>query len=610
MSGSPRSELFDDIYFAVEDGLEETKHVFLAGNRLPERWADRPSFTIAETGFGTGLNFLSTWKTFAQTATPNQSLFYISFEKYPLSASEIKEYLSVWQAELDPYLSTLVEHYPLRVGGWHTLRLSAQVTLLLIFDDVNRAIPQLNVAVDAWYLDGHAPAKNPDMWSETVFSAMGKLSRTGATFATFTAAGIVKRGLAEAGFAVTKARGFGRKRDMLIGEFKGDGAHTVQPTHCMGQRVAVIGGGLAGTAAAYVLTQHRYNVDIYEVHDLATGASGNPLGLFNPRFSAQRSAESDFYASAFALAVRTFKTIQSQQDVRYQECGSLHLVTDAEKKKRFAGVSENWGWHTDHLQLLNSDEATAQAGVTLEQEALFLPDAGVISPELLCRAYAQGATIYREQVTSIEREQACWSVNQREYDIVIIANAADCTRLAQTDWVPVGTVRGQVSRIDVTPEMQNLKVNLCYGGYCSIPFNGQQVVGSTFQPWLTETQVREEDHQQVIKHLQETVPACGQNLKIIGGRASLRTAAKDRVCIGGLVPDRTASMTGQVSYFPNLYISTAHGSHGLLSSLMMAEFIAGELSGRQVLPQATCDQISPYRFLERERKRHTNERTG
>lgn len=581
MSGSPRSEQFDDIYFAVEDGLEETKHVFLAGNGLPERWENCDDFTIAETGFGTGLNFLSVWECFERTAPPHQKLNFISFEKYPLSAAQIAEYLAHWNPQIGKYLARLVEVYPPRVTGWHKIRVTSQVTLLLIFDEVNRALPELDHPVDAWFLDGHAPAKNPDMWSDLVFASMKRLSAPGATVATFTAAGIVKRGLAAAGFTVTKCRGFGRKRDMLTGV---NAEGTQARARADIKSVAVIGGGLAGTAAAFVLKQSGLTVTIFEAAQLAQGASGNPVGLFNPRFSAKRSVDSDFYGSAYALAVRTFKSLP---DIGYQACGSLHLVTDEDKRTKFLSLLENWGWHADHLVHLDQAQASEAAGVSLACDALYLPDAGVVSPRQLCEAYAKDVPLRIEAVTALTHTGSHWEINGTLFDAVVIANGAGCLEFSQTNELPVSTVRGQISFAPVTEVTKNLKMNLCYGGYCSPALDGTHTIGSTFQPWLADCTLRDEDHERIVSGLEAAVPELVGQMKVAGGRAALRVAAKDRAPVGGQVHAAPA----------HLYISTAHGSHGLLSSLIIAEQIASEIDGSpQALPGAALRHISPARF--------------
>lgn len=223
----PRSEVFDDVYFSAADGMAETHHVFLAANNLPENWQNKRDFTIAETGFGTGLNFLCAWKLFDKTAAENQTLHFISAEKYPLTPEQIKTYLSALittsrendKDEWLPYLETLCANYPIRVPGFHRIAIKPNITLTLMFDDANEAFPRLDAAVDCWFLDGFKPSTNPDMWSDTLFREMNRLSAPGATFATFTAAGAVKRGLQTAGFDVRKIPGFGTKRDMLAGTF-------------------------------------------------------------------------------------------------------------------------------------------------------------------------------------------------------------------------------------------------------------------------------------------------------------------------------------------------------------------------------------------------------
>ncbi len=213
MFGAPRSKEFDDVYFSAEDGLAESCHVFLAGNGLPEAWAGADEFTICETGFGTGLNFLAVWRLFEDTAAPHQTLHFISFEKYPLSAQEVEEALQPFAHEFERQMPIYLQDYM----GVQTPR----VKLTLILGDVNAELPKLDACVDAWFLDGFKPSSNPDMWSEIVFNNMARLSHEGTTLATFTSAGFVRRGLQAAGFEIEKTRGYGRKREMVVGVFKG-----------------------------------------------------------------------------------------------------------------------------------------------------------------------------------------------------------------------------------------------------------------------------------------------------------------------------------------------------------------------------------------------------
>ena len=220
--GVPKSKQFDDVYFSADNGLAESEYVFLDGNHLPCGWQAQERFTICETGFGTGLNFLTAWKCFEETTGAHQKLDFISFEKYPVESEEIELFLHRWVEFFDGRLHRLAQRYPPALPGFHRVVLNDRVTLTLIFDDVNEAIPRVDASVDAWFLDGFKPSTNPDMWSETVFEHMARLSYEGTRFATFTAAGAVRRGLQNAGFLVEKIKGYGRKRDMTIGVFKGE----------------------------------------------------------------------------------------------------------------------------------------------------------------------------------------------------------------------------------------------------------------------------------------------------------------------------------------------------------------------------------------------------
>ncbi len=214
--GAPRSKEFEDVYFSAENGFAETHYVFLRGNGLPEGWAGREHFTICETGFGTGLNFLCAWKLWNETMA-GQKLEFISFEKFPLSAGEIEEALAGFQEKFPAELAKLIWEYPAECSGTHRIAMSDNVTLTLIFGDVNEEMPRLEAKIDCWFLDGFKPRKNPDMWTGIVFKNMERLSIPGTTFATFTAAGFVKRGLQAAGFKVNRIKGYGFKWHMIKG---------------------------------------------------------------------------------------------------------------------------------------------------------------------------------------------------------------------------------------------------------------------------------------------------------------------------------------------------------------------------------------------------------
>lgn len=567
-----RSVEFDDIYFSPDDGLAETAHVFLRGNDLPAAWEKRQHFTITETGFGTGLNFLSAWRLFEETAAPEAVLDYVSFEKFPLARDQIAGALASWADFFGGRLARLVESYPLRVNGFHRVHVTPRVRLTLIFDDVNDALPQLVVprGVDAWFLDGFAPAKNPQMWSDILFREMARLSAPGARVASFTAAGLVRRGLAAHGFDVNKVRGYGRKRDMTVAVFTGMGL-AVAPVRNMA-RVAIVGAGLAGTSCAYALKRRGIDVSIFDRDGIACYASGNPIGLYNPRFSQFRSAESDFFSSGYAA--------MAALNPPAQRCGSLHLAGDEDKEKRLRGMMQNWGWHSDHVSFLSAAAASEKAGITIERACLWLPDSGFVAPGDLCRSYADGVTVRAEDY------------DPHDYDAVILANGIAAKDHPGLQDLPLHTVRGQISMLDAVRPV-TVRANICYGGYLSATRPDGHVAGATFQQWRSDTDVTDEDHREILSHLVRDIPALAGCFRVKGGRAALRCAAKDRFPVIGAVPESAG-----------LYVSTAHGSHGMISTLAGAEYLADLISGSpSSLSFATAAALSPVRFAERARKR-------
>lgn len=577
MKGAPVSRQFDDVYFSADNGLAETQHVFIESNALPRAWQGYESYVIGETGFGTGLNFLCAWKLFEETADEGAQLHFVSFEKYPMQADEIRDALSVFEGELGGYIQRFLNKYPILIPGFHRIAVTERVFLTLLFDDINDAIPEVDAEVDCWFLDGFTPAKNPEMWTDTVFQNMARLSTPGASFATFTAAGGVKRGLREAGFEVEKKEGFGRKRDMLAGHFPGE----KQVRKISKPRVAIIGGGLAGTSCAYALKRYGLSSVIYERNEgVAQEASGNTAGLYNPRFSAFRAADSNFYASGFAQCLQVFPDCD---DINFQKVGALHLINSDEKKKRFENLCASWGWPGDELSICSAVKASDIAGLQIQQDALYLKQSGSVSPAKLCQQYADGIEVRQEAVKDISAINA---------DIIILTNAYAAKDFVP--WLPIHSVRGQVSEIRASDLSSQLKCNLHYGGYLSAAQDGKHMLGSTFQKWLEHTDVVEEDHAENVKRLAENIPAlAGQDFGILSGWAGLRTSSKDRFPIAGAVPGSS-----------HIYMSTAHGSHGIVSSLASAQLIADLITGA---PRSQSLQVqkalSAQRFIDRAEKK-------
>ena len=334
-------------------------------------------------------------------------------------------------------------------------------------------------------------------------------------------------------------------------------------------RIAIIGAGLAGCALAYVLKQAGAEPVIYEAGgEIAPEASGNPVGLYNPRFTAEFGAEAQFYSAAFEKALGVFAALE---DVDWNLCGALHLINDEKKEKRFAQTASNWP--SPAMRIVDVQEASEIAGVKLSHAALYLPRSGSVSPKKLCAAYARGIEVNLKTYVP--------SLDALEADGVVLACGLGV--LGFYPMMPLKAVRGQVSMVKASAESAKLRTNLCYGGYTSAPQNGVHMVGSTFQRWLAHTDLLPEDDADNLAKLTVHVPQFAE-LEIVASRAALRTASADHFPVVG--------QTGE-----NLYVSTAHGSHGILSSLMAAHVIVDAILGRKSsLAPDVLKSLSPDRF--------------
>ena len=218
-NGTPFSPIYNDIYHSSAGAHAQANHVFLAGNGLPERWAQRAQFSIVETGFGLGLNFLATWQAWRDDPRRCRTLHFVSLEKHPLAVADLAQVHAAWP-ELAPLAEELRRHWPALEAGAHELEFDGgRVRLTLYFGDAVTLLPTLDTAADAFYLDGFSPAKNPELWSPALCGLLARLAQPGATLATWSVAGGVRRALAAAGFVVARRPGFAGKRQMLVGRF-------------------------------------------------------------------------------------------------------------------------------------------------------------------------------------------------------------------------------------------------------------------------------------------------------------------------------------------------------------------------------------------------------
>ena len=634
---APHSDAFDDVYFSRENGRAETEHVFINANRLPTRfaeWRQRRAFVIGETGFGTGLNMLCAWACFDAHAPAHARLHLLSTEKFPLDRASLIRALSAWPS-LATYAQVLCDQWPEAVSGIHRLHLSERVTLDLHFGDTTVRLSQLDGQVDAWFLDGFAPSKNPEMWQPELFEAMAARSRPGATFATFTCAGIVKRGLKAAGFGWQKVPGFGRKREMLAGMIdvppsdtrRGAAPWFTPPAGLDNRHVAVIGAGIAGASVAAALARRGIKVSVVEREAPGAGGSGNRQGALYVKLAAETNHQSRFYLAGLMYSQRWLGQLATDTPV-WRQSGVVQLALsdkEARRQQRFMA------YHAlpEAVVSAHTEKLSELAGVPISaRQALFYPQAGWVRPKALCEQLLAHPliSIIQGDVRQLQRDGQHWQLDLANRDTVsadqvVIANAQLANHFAQTAQLPLQQVRGQVSEVTLPENVPAPQRVVCAGGYVSPPVDGVLTFGASFVPNNATHHVTHDDHQRNIDELREALPDWVAALEDAGvelspesleGRAAVRAASPDKSPYAGPVPvaeswqaayqalgkDASKVPDTQGEHYPGLWISTAHGSRGLASAPLCAEVIASRISDDpQPLELPLVDHLHPGRRL-------------
>ncbi len=639
--GRPRSRVFDDVYFSDKSGLDETRYVFLEQNRLAERFTALPAdgrLVIGETGFGTGLNFLCAWQLFEQHAVAGARLHFVSVEKYPLSPADLHRALALWP-ELKPLADQLLTHYVAIHQGFQRITLAnGRVTLTLLIGDALEQLPQLDAQIDAWFLDGFAPAKNPDMWTAELFVELARLAAPGSTISTFTSTGWVRRLLNAAGFKMKRTPGIGHKWEILRGEFLGwpaevappvpDKPWFARPAPTVGERRAlVIGAGLAGCATASSLAARGWQVTLLERHDaVAQEASGNPQGVLYLKLSAHGTALSQLIVSGFGYTRRLLETLQRGTD--WDDCGVLQLAFNAKEAERHAQLAQ--AFPEDLLQWLDQPEAQVRAGVGVSHGGLYYPEAGWVHPPALCQAQVAQPNIEllsHCQALQLRKVDDQWQALDGERllasaPVVVLAGAAEIKRFAQSAELPLKRIRGQITRLAETTASQALSTVVCAEGYVAPARLGEHTLGASFDFNSNDLTPTTAEHQGNLAMLEEIstdlvarLHVSEQPVEDLQGRAAFRCTSPDYLPIVGPLADREAFLEAYAAlskdarqvpdiacpWLDGLYINSGHGSRGLITAPLSGELLAAWLDNEPLpLPRSVAEACHPNRFALRQ----------
>ncbi|MEZ0262080.1 MAG: bifunctional tRNA (5-methylaminomethyl-2-thiouridine)(34)-methyltransferase MnmD/FAD-dependent 5-carboxymethylaminomethyl-2-thiouridine(34) oxidoreductase MnmC [Alphaproteobacteria bacterium] len=581
--GSLASLDYDDVYFQRGQALPESKYVFIENNNLPARFRNLgkgESFRICELGFGSGLNFLLTLKTFAETGGAGR-LFFTSIEKHPIPKDDLRKIHSFFNL---PHAEELIDQYPPMVEGFHHLNIGG-ARLMLIFGDVADMLPEIKGEFDAWFLDGFTPSKNPDMWEEKLYPHIAARTAGGGTLATFSSAGHVRRGLKAAGFTVKKITGYGIKWNMTVATMAG--AKKEYPR----RKVAVIGGSIAGAATAYALARRGHSPVIYEKKPDAD-TIGHPVAVVYPKLTVDPSPMCRYHIHAFLYARMVARHLKVPS---WKECGVLHLDLDEDERTRTQKL----------LQSGEYPEDFCKAG----DGGMFQPIAGMIDPRDFRQCLTRDIPVeYGHDIKSLAAE------------VTVIAAGTAAKNFAGLDWLPLQSVRGQMSLLKPTPHSQDLDHVICHDGFLTPPVKGLHGAGATFQKGSTDDSFHAEDDAENLAKLNQHLPQFGFTADSVAGASwGFRATTPDKLPMAGPLPDYERCredfatlregkevIGAPTPLIPHVYLSTGFGAHGMTGALLAGEIIAAEISGDPCpVPASLLEHLLPERFIFRGLKRKT-----
>ena len=575
------SEEFDDLYSSAKGAVAECNHVFIKGNNLKERFenlGENSKFYIGEIGFGIGINFLTTCKSWLDHTKQNQVLEFYSFDKYLFRLSDFKT-LNVSCPDLKEYISELERNYPRNIQGAQKISLfGGRIILNLIIGEIDNTQEYIKLMdkVDAWYFDGFSPSKNPDLWSIKLFKCIHKSCHENTTFSTYTSSGLVKNNLTESGFNHSRAMGFSDKRHMLKGT-----VDTQQKKNTSNTKVAVIGSGIAGCVLSYTLAKKGIEVDLYEKSDsICSGASSHELLVTYPRLSAHDTAFGSFTLHSYIFATNFYKQLKTDT---WKKTGVIILNHDAATEKRQSSLLEKRA-DGEIYRYIDPDEASEISGIDIKLNGLIYEDAGYILPEEMCKFLIESPKINiftSSHIKSIKKNREFFNLNigekKFEYQNVCVCAGSETANIVDIDGISIK--RGQVTHIESLDNVSRIKLPICAKGYISPRVNNIHLVGSSYSD-SEDTDLSEEEHLYNLNNLKLVID---EEMNVITGQTGHRAVSKDHMPVVGMKD--------------GIYINTCHGSRASVTAPISAEIIASmiveeapPLMGREL------ESLSPERF--------------
>jgi tRNA 5-methylaminomethyl-2-thiouridine biosynthesis bifunctional protein len=608
-TGEVFSETYGDVYHSAAGGPEQSRHVFLAGNGLPERWAEQDRFVIVETGFGLGLNFLSTWAAWLADPKRCRRLHFVSVEKHPFCAADLRIAHQQWP-QFAALSAELLAQWPATLlPGVVRITLSGgQVVLTLGLGDATALLRQFDFGADAFYLDGFSPAQNPEIWDEGLCWAIARLARPGATLATWSVSGQLRENLAAHEFDVEKRPGFATKRHMLVARYRSRKPDRFTPP--ASRDALIIGAGVAGCATAAALAQRGWRITMVDQAGVAQGASGNHAGVLRPHPSVDENPLARLCRAGFQLAT---STLAAMSQVDSGACGALHYARNADQASAQQKIAQRYLEHSDYLQSLDAETIRQKFGLCLQQPALWYPQARWVSPPSFCRALLAMAgeqlRFTKAQVQNVAQENGTWHAYDEHEQVIasashlILASGYATNAMLPGQPLPLRAGRGQINLLDAN-EAPDIPLILCGMGYAIPSFKQLTVCGASLMMDRSEVTPTLEETRDNLQKLQEFFPEWlpTQDESTLAARVSIRPMSRDRLPIVGALPEHTTAANqpgrkGRQTQATTRWCISGFGSRGLVVANLMAELLASQIEQEPLpLENDLVKSVSPARF--------------
>ncbi len=611
VSGMPKSLDYDDVFFSSSGALDEKQHVFIDQSKLLDRAKHSASVSVVELGFGFGINFMLSLKALTQNFGKRTTLEYVGIENHMPSIAHLKKLYQQWP-KMKPYYQALLRHYPARTNGVFTFAIPEyRCRLTLMIGDVSWALSEITGPIDVWYLDGFSPLKNPRMWSYDIMGEVYKKTAQGGCAVTYSCAGSVKRGLLESGFELHKNRGYAAKKHQLLAiktqAFDGlDLPSWYQlPKRDKTSKVAVIGAGISGMSTALALNEYGVEVDVFD-QECGQTRSRLPWAMLKPVVHRQPNAYADYYNHGH-LYTRSWIEYFCQYMDGFE---TLHSGLLELSPKTFEPIDH------PYVEYEGIEKLVREIGLSEETPAYLLPTAMVVSVSNFIqamRSFCQDKikTYHLRCPRAYDLNQSPWV----EYDAVVVT-AWDVAKCLFDD---VSFIRHQVGQLtNVYDSGIHLPIPISYGG-TAIPLGGGQFqVGATYRaPGATLDRCIDDDQYNLQQFCEGLSLGRSDQFSCATAYVGKRTVSHDHMPLIGpamcqsefsnqfskLKQGDLKGFNTVPNYMPRVYLSLAHGSQGLNSSMLAGQHVAQMLLGRNLCMGRTAYQAChPNRFYFRSLK--------